>query len=52
MMEKKQEQDYIAQIAAFPKSNEKRVVSYGLYGSNPKYVEGAVRNSELVKIYL
>ena len=42
---------YIAQIAAFPKSNEKRVVSYGLYGSNPKYIDGAVRNSELVKIY-
>lgn len=51
MMEKQKDQEYIAQIAAFPKSNEKRVVSYGLYGSNPKYIDGAVRNSELVKIY-
>jgi len=51
MMEKQKDQEYIAQIAAFPKSNEKRVVSYGLYGSNPKYIDGAVRNSELVKLY-
>lgn len=28
--------------------SEKRVVSYGLYGRNPKYTTGAIRNSELV----
>lgn len=28
---------------------EKRVISIGLYGSNPKYTVGAIRNSELVK---
>lgn len=27
---------------------EKRVISYGLYGTNPKYTTGAIRNSELV----
>lgn len=46
-----QEKDYISQIAALPRSSEKRVVSYGLYGSNPKYTHGAIRNSELVKVY-
>ena len=30
-------------------SHEKRVVAYGLYGSDPKYCTGAIRNSELVK---
>ncbi|KAJ8600316.1 hypothetical protein CTAYLR_000622 [Chrysophaeum taylorii] len=29
-------------------TSEKRVVSYGLYGTNPKYTQGAIRNSELV----
>jgi len=45
------EDAYIAAIAKFPTSSEKRVVSYGLYGSNPKYTIGAVRNAELVKVY-
>eukprot|EP00616_Rhizochromulina_sp_CCMP1243_P000457 CAMPEP_0118983654 /NCGR_PEP_ID=MMETSP1173-20130426/35979_1 /TAXON_ID=1034831 /ORGANISM="Rhizochromulina marina cf, Strain CCMP1243" /LENGTH=557 /DNA_ID=CAMNT_0006934251 /DNA_START=89 /DNA_END=1762 /DNA_ORIENTATION=- len=45
------EEDYIRQIHAFPKSSEKRVISYGLYGSNPKYVQGGIRNAELVKVY-
>lgn len=42
---------YLAAIAAFPASREKRVVSYGLYGANPKYTLGAVRNAELVHVY-
>lgn len=29
-------------------STEKRVIAYGLYGSDPKYCTGAIRNSELV----
>jgi hypothetical protein len=45
------EDAYVAAIAAFPRSSEKRVVSYGLYGSNPKYTLGAVRNAELVHVY-
>lgn len=31
--------------------NEKRVISFGLYGSKPKYTIGAIRNIELAKIY-
>ena len=34
-------------VPAKPVGNEKRVVSYGLYGSDPKYCTGAIRNSEL-----
>ena len=45
------EAEAIERIRALPTSQEKRVVSYGLYGSNPKYVVGAVRNSELAKVY-
>ena len=39
----------VAQIRALPVSG-KNVVSYGLYGANPKYVNGAIRNAELVKV--
>jgi hypothetical protein len=39
------------QIHALPPSNEKRVISYGLYGKNPKYTRGAIRNAELVDSY-
>eukprot|EP00596_Hydrurales_sp_CCMP1899_P002156 CAMPEP_0119035306 /NCGR_PEP_ID=MMETSP1177-20130426/2235_1 /TAXON_ID=2985 /ORGANISM="Ochromonas sp, Strain CCMP1899" /LENGTH=478 /DNA_ID=CAMNT_0006993353 /DNA_START=161 /DNA_END=1594 /DNA_ORIENTATION=+ len=42
---------YIAQIAAFPKSDEKRVVSFGLYGAKEKYTAGAVHNMELASTY-
>ena len=45
------EAEAIERIRALPTSQEKRVVSYGLYGSSPKYVVGAVRNSELAKVY-
>jgi len=45
------EDAYLKAIAAFPTSKEKRVVSYGLYGSNPKYTHGAIRNAELVHVY-
>ena len=46
-----QDQKYILQIANLPKSTEKRVISFGLYGSNPKYTTGAIRNVETAKIY-
>ena len=49
--EHQKESHYVEQIKALPFSTEKRVVSYGLYGSNPKYATGAIRNSELVHVY-
>jgi hypothetical protein len=39
------------EIAKFPASSEKRVISFGLYGTKEKYTEGAVKNAELAKIY-
>lgn len=43
---------YIQQISRFPlATNEKRVISFGLYGSKPKYTHGAIRNAELAKVY-
>jgi hypothetical protein len=41
----------LAIIKEFPSSSETRVISYGLYGSKPKYTVGAIRNAELAKIY-
>jgi len=49
--EAQEEQEVIQRIHALPRSTEKRVISYGLYGSNPKYVTGAIRNAELVPVY-
>lgn len=48
-----QEQDekYIEMISKFPTSTEKRVISFGLYGSKPKYTQGAIRNAELAASY-
>jgi hypothetical protein len=49
-----QEQDerHIRLIQSFKnENNEKRVISFGLYGSKPKYTIGAIRNVELQKIY-
>jgi len=44
---------YKLAVAQFPQpaGEIKSVVSYGLYGSNPKYTLGAIRNSELVKVW-
>ena len=42
---------YRQQIAAFPKSTEKRVISFGLYGAKEKYTLGAVHNAELAQVY-
>lgn len=41
----------IDEIAKFPKSGEKRVISFGIYGSLEKYMVGAVRNAALAAIY-
>ena len=53
--EKKEAADFdaalIKQIQSFPKSAEVRVISFGLYGSIEKYTLGAIRNTELAKIY-
>lgn len=43
--------DLLAKIKKFPTSTEVRVISFGLYGSNEKYTEGAIRNTELAPIY-
>jgi hypothetical protein len=40
------------QFSACSFEGERRAISYGLYGSMPKYTQGALRNAELVqKIY-
>eukprot|EP01038_Epipyxis_sp_PR26KG_P011457 gene11457-15349_t len=46
-----QDQELIAKIKQFPISTEKRVISFGLYGSKPKYTTGAIKNVVLQKIY-
>ena len=48
-----QDQKYIAQIQKLPQpqNGEKRVISFGLYGANPKYTVGAVHNVAAAKIY-
>ena len=46
-----QDQKLLVEILNYPKSIEKRVISFGLYGSNPKYTKGAIRNVEMAKIY-
>ncbi len=46
-----QDQKYIQQIASFPQSSEKRVISFGLYGAKPKYTMGAIKNVQLAATY-
>ena len=50
-MDSLKERDYIRRILELPKSNEKRVISFGLYGANPKYTTGAIRNAALRDTY-
>ena len=38
-------------IDTLPKSEEKRVISFALYGSDRKYTYGAIKNVELAKLY-
>jgi len=45
-----QNKKYLEIIQKYPSSSEKRVISYGLYGSNPKYTTGAVKNAQLAKV--
>lgn len=45
------ERNYIERIHALPKRDEKSVISFGLYGTDPKYVTGAIRNAELRDTY-
>jgi len=49
--ERQKEDLYIKLIASLPKSAEKRVISFSLYGANPKYVQGAIRNAEMKDTY-
>mmetsp|Transcript_1396 Transcript_1396/g.3108 ORF Transcript_1396/g.3108 Transcript_1396/m.3108 type:complete len:330 (-) Transcript_1396:20-1009(-) len=50
-MESPKEREYIKRIKELPTSTEKRVISFGLYGDNPKYTTGAIRNAELRDTY-
>ena len=52
-MDSKKEREYIQQIQSLPPipSGNKFVISYGLYGDNPKYITGAIRNVELAPTY-
>ncbi|GMI14067.1 hypothetical protein TrVE_jg2950 [Triparma verrucosa] len=50
-MDTPKEKEYIERIKNLPKSEEKRVISFGLYGDNPKYTTGAIRNAELRDTY-
>ena len=47
-MFEQEERTLLGAIQLLPTSNETRVISYGLYGSNPKYIFGAIRNAEVV----
>ena len=47
-----QNKKYLEIIQKYPSSSEKRVISYGLYGSNPKYTTGAIKNAQLAKVCL
>jgi hypothetical protein len=40
----------LRQIRGFPASSETRVISYGLYGNQPRYTIGVLRNCELAPI--
>ena len=50
--EKELENLLIEKIKEFENTkDERRVISYGLYGSRPKYTNGAIRNAELRDTY-
>lgn len=48
--DEEQDKQLIERISKLPKSNEQRYVSFGLYGANPKYTTGAIRNAELAPV--
>jgi hypothetical protein len=48
---KEEDEQYVKLIAGYPTSSEKRVISFGLYGSKPKYTTGAIHNMQLAGTY-
>jgi hypothetical protein len=48
--DEQQDKQLIERISKLPKSNERRYISFGLYGANPKYTTGAIRNAELAPV--
>ena len=38
-------------IARLPRSSEKRVISFSLFGNDSRYIKGAFQNLELLDIY-
>lgn len=45
------ERPLLEAIDRMPRSNETRVISFGLYGTKPKYLIGAIRNAQLAKVF-
>jgi hypothetical protein len=45
-----QENQELALIAKFPKSGERRVISFGLYGKLDKYNKGAIMNADIAPV--
>lgn len=41
----------VSLIHSLPPSDEKRVISFGLYGAKEKYTVGAIHNAELASVY-
>ena len=41
----------LARVRAFPRCPGKCVISFGLYGADPKYTQGMIRNAELAPKY-
>jgi hypothetical protein len=41
----------LARVRAFPRCPGKCVISFGLYGADPKYTQGMIRNAELASKY-
>jgi hypothetical protein len=50
-IESGKDEEYVRMIAQFPTSTEKRVISFGVYGSDSKYTQGAIRNAQLAARY-
>ena len=50
MANRKPISDQLARIRGMAASNEVRVISYGLYGADPRYTIGVLRNAQLAPI--
>ena len=46
-----EERSLLGAIGLLPRSQETRIISYGLYGTKAKYLIGAIRNTQLAKLF-